>query len=520
METISVSPDGFYHPENVDQIRELILFAVENNKNIRVRGSGHSVASAIYTGNWKTDNGLNLMLDKMRRIRIDTEKLQVTVQAGCHLGKDPFDPSGTSDLENSLFFQMDQAGLAVPDMGGIIHQTVGGFLSTGSAGGSVLHSFGDQLVSLSFIDGNGELHTVSRENGDDLFFAAGVSMGLLGIITEATFQCVRSFNIIGEESTTTVDGCSVDLFGDGGNGKPSLEDFLRTTEYTRLMWWPQKDVERMVVWKAAQMTEKDLEKTRSNGVGDRNVAHAFHPKPYLEFPLYYGTELPAEAVGGLFYTVVGNWHQVLASLKTSFLLRSALKVIGWLYPQHILPPVVKQFVPLDEDKHPPGPQNFWDIWWKGLPMDNRVSDKLMPTKFTEIWIPVSRSKEVMVKLRDLYRRKGYSATGSYSCEIYAAKKSDFWMSQSYGEDMIRVDVFWFGYSAGDPAVEYYPQFWELLMSDKSTPCRFHWGKYMPIAPEYLRIQYTKWDEFLALRNTLDPNRVFLTPYWQRHFGIV
>jgi FAD/FMN-containing dehydrogenase len=517
MTSITVTADGFFHPENEDQIRGLILHAVEHNLKVRVRGSAHSIKEAIYTNGDKTDNGINIMLDKMNRISIDMDTMQVTVQAGCHLGKDPFDPTGRSDLQNSLLYTLDRAGLAIPDLGGIIHQTVGGFLSTGSAGGSLSYSFGDQLIALRIIDGNGELHSVTRERGDDLFFAAGVSMGLLGIITEATFQCIPKFNIIGEETTTTIDDCSIDLFGTGTGDRPDLESFFRSTEYARLMWWPQKKVERMVVWKARQM--KTDEQTPPGTGQSAGETKKFIPKPYLEFPLFYGTELPAEAAGGLFYTIVGNWYLGIKKLNPSLPLRTALTLIGWLYPTHILPHVIKAFVPLDPEKQPAGPQKFWDIWWQGLPMDNRVSDKLIPTEFTEIWIPVSRAHEVMTALRDHYASAGYSATGSYSCEIYAAKRSDFWLSPSYKEDVIRVDIFWFGYNAGSPVENYYPQFWKLLMEENTFPCRFHWGKYIPYAPEYLRKQYPKLDSFLSIRNRLDPNRVFLSHYWQRYLGI-
>ena len=521
MNSIRLGTDGFYHPDNENQIRDLILYAVGNNLKVRVRGSGHSIPNAIYTGNRKTNNGIDITLDRMRSVSIDKERKQVTVQAGCHLGMDPFDPTGSSDIKNSLFYQMDQAGLAVPDMGGIIHQTVGGFLSTGSAGGSVRHSFGEQLIALNIIDGNGETHHVTRENNDDLFFAAGVSIGLLGIITEATFQCVDAFHITGEETTTTVDDCSVDLFGDGQYGKPGIEDYLRNTEYTRLTWWPQKKIHRMVIWKARRMQVSDYStgsKLGNNGHGPGSP-DTFIPKPYRKFPVSHDTNLSADSAGGLFYTIVGNWHQGMKKFKISFLLKTVLSILEWLYPSHILPAVIKKFVPLDNDKQPAGPQIFRDTWWHGLPMDNHLNDKLMPSEVTEIWIPLSKTGYVMTKLRELYALKGYKATGSYYCEIYAAKKSDFWLSPSYNEDAVRIDISRFGYTEDSGAKNYFPQFWNLLMNDPSISCRFHWGKHMPAAPDYLKEQYPKWEDFLSMRDTLDPNRVFLTPYWQRHFGI-
>lgn len=532
-------PDGFYHPATEGELIALIKEARKQGQKIRVRGSGHSVGRAIFTDNFRQpqgqEDGFDLMLDQLSfdaknpddKVKIDKAKLVVHVKAGCHLGRDPYDPAGVSSVHNSLFYQLDQAGLAVPDMGGIIHQAVGGFIATGSSGGSLSDSFGEQIVAMTLIDGTGKMHKLTRESGDDLFFAAGVSMGLLGIITEVTFKLVKKFHVKGEQVTTGVNESPIDLFGNGGAGKPSLKQFLYDTPYTRLMWWPQQKVERMVIWKAHKMQPQEY--NEQTGTPDD-----FKPNPYLEFPMFGKmnfqsggfrrpdipsegpSEKLAEGGGGLFYSIVGNWHQAIAALKPSFLVKLALKFVGWLYPKHILPAVLNQFVPL-------GRVEFWDSWWHGLPMDNRVDDKLVPTDFTEIWIPISRTAEVMQKLRDHYKKNGLAATGSYSCELYAAKKSDFWLSPSYGEDMFRVDVFWYGYNAEDPQTVYYPQFWDLLMP--AFPCRFHWGKYMPAppqyphAPAYFAQQYPKWNDFMKVRAQLDPDGIFLNTYWKKRLAL-
>jgi hypothetical protein len=534
MDTISIGADGYYHPASDEEVRGLILRAIEERLQVRVRGSGHSIKYAIYTdsfGKAQDKGGIEMMLDQLNfegsdeKVRIDITAPEVRVKAGCHLGMDPYDLAGVSNLVNSLLYQLDQKGLAVPDLGGIIHQAVGGFLSTGSSGGSLMASFGDQLIGLRLISGTGEILDLRKDRATDadLFFAAGVSMGLFGIITEATFTLVPRFNIIGEQTTTTVADCPIDLFGDGGSGKLSLEQYLNETQYARLMWWPQQKVERMEVWKARDMKESDYNQQTGS-------PEHFKPKPYMEFPAFGNSDIPtesgsealAEAIGGLFYSLAGNWHLLLRKLNPSWPVKLFLNLIAWVYPGHVLPAVIKSFVPLDTEldpisHQPSGPQRFWDVWWHGLPMDNDIDDRLMPTDFTEIWIPLSKTSEVMSKLRDFYAENGYGATGSYSCELYAAKQSDFWMSPSYGQNMFRVDVFWFGYNEGDPAINYYPQFWDLLT--KNFECRFHWGKHMPVNPDYLARQYPKWKEFMALRERMDPKQIFVTQYWRDRLGI-
>jgi hypothetical protein len=168
-----------------------------------------------------------------------------------------------------------------------------------------------------------------------------------------------------------------------------------------------------------------------------------------------------------------------------------------------------------------GEQTFWDSWMCALPMDNQMDDQLWPTEFTELWIPIEKAQEAMAAMRDHYRGAGdaksaYAATGPYSCEVYAAKASRAWLSPSYGVDVLRIDVFWFGLNAGDPRAFYEP-FWKLLEPFAFRP---HWGKMLPgPGPSWRkawRDRLPRLDDFLALRGQLDPDGVFLTPYWREN----
>src|SRR4051812_24441761 len=185
---IQKGDDGFYHPASEREIGELIQHAGANGLKVRVRGSAHSVKAAIFTGNFEqpptTDRDLNLILDRMTQVSFDEAKQQVTAQGGCHLGLDPMDPTGQSTRENSLFFQVDQKGWAFPTTGGISTQTVGGFMSTGSAGTSLHQAVGRQVLAIRLVDGLGNIQEYHKADDlDDPFYAAGVSMGLLGVIT-------------------------------------------------------------------------------------------------------------------------------------------------------------------------------------------------------------------------------------------------------------------------------------------------------------------------------------------------
>ena len=82
-----------------------------------------------------------------------------------------------SDLQNSACYQVAVLGYGFPELGGITYQSVGGFISTGSAGGSLQHSFADVIQGIAFVDGNGKVR-IARP-GTNLWSAVGVSMGLV-----------------------------------------------------------------------------------------------------------------------------------------------------------------------------------------------------------------------------------------------------------------------------------------------------------------------------------------------------
>ena len=182
---IQPSTDGLYHPTNENDIVELVEYAIQNKLQVRVRGAAQSVVEGVYADGYYAASGtfgknINIELDQIRAVTFGDGNNQVTVGGGCNLGTDPFDPSGVSQLseDNNLFFQLNQKGLSIPNVSGAIHQTVAGFISTGSSGGTMQHSFEDCILSIRIIDGTGKINTFNKsDNPGDAFYAVPVSMG-------------------------------------------------------------------------------------------------------------------------------------------------------------------------------------------------------------------------------------------------------------------------------------------------------------------------------------------------------
>jgi D-arabinono-1,4-lactone oxidase len=569
--------DGFYHPASEEELVALVKLAHGEGRQLRVRGAAHSVSHAIYPDPVDAlpnrveqqappgGDNLSVMLDRYRGWRVkDEERRLVEADAGIHLGPDPSDPKKEATLETSLLWQLyDKRKWTLSDTGGITHQTVSGFTATGSSGGSVKFSANENIWAFRVIDGTGEVYEVSRDDPDpDQFFSMCPNVGLLGVISAITFQCVDTFNIEGQEAITTIDDCAIDLFGPGSAGRPSLEQFIRETEYARVAWWPQRGGERVQVWQAQQSVPEP----------------GFEPTPYEEFTAHPDA---AEVAISVLYTVIGNlddlskakhkleptfdrfdeildlfakakgWGKIGEALAKfvghaiEFGIDAAITVLEPFAPlirreiPTIFPKILSAFVTLDSDKsgmEKGEPQSFRDYAWHGLPMDNQADDTLVPTEFTEPWIPLGRTQQVMQLLRDWFEEphddhEAYRRTGLYAWELYSAKATPFWMNAAHssGDDewsdgVFRVDPYWFGANPGNPAEVFYPQLWNLLR-DNDVPFRLHWGKFQPEHPgeggwvDFFKGHYPRWDDFLALREQRDPDGVFLNGYWRERFGL-
>ena len=174
---ITWNPSEVAYPTTEEEIQQIVLRAANSNKNIRVIGTGHS-----FTALCQTDNIL-MSLDKYQGlISIDKEQLQATVKGGTKL-----------NLLGDLLFD---EGLAMENLGDIDVQSIAGTISTGTHGtGTAFGTISTQITALRFVNGKGEIINCSETENRELFKAAQVSIGALGIITEVTIQCVPIYKL-------------------------------------------------------------------------------------------------------------------------------------------------------------------------------------------------------------------------------------------------------------------------------------------------------------------------------------
>lgn len=455
---------------------------------VRVRGSAHSIPEIYQTDarqRGRPDQGIDVLLDRLSFVQVDREHARVRAGGGARFGYDRRDPTGRSVPSNGIIAALESAGLALPLLGGVTHQTVAGFFATGSSGGSVQHNLLDSVLSLRLVDGTGRIRTFERDR-DPEFFGVVVSLGLLGIVTEVTLACTPSFSLAGTERTMRRGRGDLELTSSEQDG---LQHLLVNEPYARVLWWPQPGVDKLVVWTARPADVKT-------------------PIPYHPFPPTLGSRTLTQAMAGRVLASIGHRPEAIDRLGRN----PALRPAAWL-GNRLVGQVYEAFLP-------EGTQRFADRWHRAIPVDDQIVEHLFPTRFLEIWLPLEQTPEVMRRLERFYRSRGYAATENFAVEIYASKADEFWLSPGYGRDSLRLNFFWLERDHRDPRHTYFPRFIDLF---EDLAPRYHWGKDLGPNPKEmgrrLSARYPHWTDFLQLRRDFDPDGLFSNDYLRDVFNL-
>jgi L-gulono-1,4-lactone dehydrogenase len=179
--TATAHPAATSAPRTPEEVAAAIRDAGDRGLPVRMRGSGHSFTDVAAT------DGVMLEPSLLRGVvAVDRSAMTVTVLAGTPL--------------HELNTRLDGLGLALHNLGDIDRQTVAGALSTGTHGtGGTTASLAGQVEALELVDGCGTLRTVSRTEDPDLFHAALVGLGAVGVLTTITFRVEPSFVLEADE---------------------------------------------------------------------------------------------------------------------------------------------------------------------------------------------------------------------------------------------------------------------------------------------------------------------------------
>jgi len=173
--TVVAHPRAQLHPRSEQDLCEIVRSAARAGERVKAIGAGHSFSAIAAT------DGRLLRLDRYARVLgVDRERCIAKVQAGIPLSR----------LSQELLAH----GLALPNLGDIAYQSIAGAISTATHGtGRKLGNLATFVRGLSLVGPDGELLECSAQARPELFHAARVGLGALGILSTVTLQCVPSF---------------------------------------------------------------------------------------------------------------------------------------------------------------------------------------------------------------------------------------------------------------------------------------------------------------------------------------
>ncbi|MGP9536361.1 D-arabinono-1,4-lactone oxidase [Brachybacterium sp. AOP43-C2-M15] len=101
----------------------------------------------------------------------------------------------------------------------------------------------------------------------------------------------------------------------------------------------------------------------------------------------------------------------------------------------------------------------------------------------------------------------------HASEVRTVAADELWLSPAHRRDSACVHFTW--KQLPREVATLLPEIEERLAPFAPRP---HWGKVFTLAPEQVRAQYPRLEDFLTLRDRLDPDRVFTNAYVERLLG--
>lgn len=175
--SVRCHPNHCAYPVTVEQIQSEVLRVSEDGERLRVIGAGHSWSPLC----WSDENHLSLA--RFTGIEsADAQRHRVWVRGGTRL----------RDLTEALA----DRGWALDNAPDHDAQTVAGAIATGTHGsGAAFGSLSTKVTGLRMVCADGSVRHCSAEENPELFDAARVSLGALGVVTHVELRCVDDYRL-------------------------------------------------------------------------------------------------------------------------------------------------------------------------------------------------------------------------------------------------------------------------------------------------------------------------------------
>jgi FAD-linked oxidoreductase len=411
-------------PQDAGEVAAAVTSAVNDGLAVKAIGSGHSFSpTAVATG-------VQVRMDHIDDlVNVDPASGLVTVGAGMPLWR-----------LNPL---LAEHGLAMEILGDIDRQTVSGAISTGTHGSSVRYGgIATQVRALQLVLADGTVATCSATERPDLFAAARVGLGALGVITQVTLQCVPLFALHARDTAQPV-----------AEVLEQVHELADGNDHFEFFWFPH--------------SETSLTRRFTRLPGDTPL----RPIPAL-------TRRLDDALNGPGF--------------------EAMCRIGTRFPATVRP--IARFAAKAMSA-----REWTDLSYRVFASPREV--RFLEGEFA---IPREHTVDALREIKQWVDRNDEPV--SFPLEVRFVAADDIWLSTAEGRQNCYIA---FHQYHRMPYLRYFQACQRILAEYGGRP---HWGKMHTLTAAELRPRYPHFDDFLAVRDAVDPSGVFANPYLDRVLG--
>ena len=381
------APYQFDYPTNTLEVVSAVHKAAKNAAKLRVFGSGHSPNDIAMS-----DEALIVTTKLNRVLAINNSTKTVTAQAGITLNK----------LNQSLA----KYKLALPNLGSISAQTLGGAIATATHGTGLNYGVLSTLIkSMTLVTSQGEILSLSNHDNPRLFKAAQCSLGALGIVTAVELQVCDAFDL--------------EVFEQPNDLETVLENLSNCLQADHYRFWYLPHADRVWEWSATRkpsgFTHPQLTLPERLQRWYQHRLIGFHLMELLLYLATFRTD---------WIPPINRWYT-----KQQF-----------TTPSHSRYDSVRQF-------------NF---------------DCLFKQHVNEWCIPIQNTAQAMLMIREMIRDKGYRV--HLPIEVRFVKGDDIWLSPSYGRDSCYIGVIaYLPYGKDTDHTTYFADFEQIMATLGGRP---------------------------------------------------
>jgi FAD-linked oxidoreductase len=422
---VVVTPSAVSTVSGVDGVVAAVRAAGSRGVVLRPAGSGHSFTPLVAT------DGVVLLLDGLSGVvSVDREGMRVRVLAGTPL--------------HELNPALQALGLALPNLGDIDRQTISGAVATGTHGtGTRLQGIAAAVCGLTLVLADGSLFSCSAEHEPEVFQAARVGLGALGVVVEVELQCVPAFRLRAREAGESFTGLL-----------EVIQEEADSHDHLDVLWFPH--------------TDRAMVKRNDRAAPDEG------PGPLPRWRRWLDDDLLSNRV----YEVVNRVGAARPSVVPTL---NRVSAAAW------------------------SPREYVDDSWKVFCASRDV--RFVESEYA---VPRAAVTDVLRELRGWVDRSDESLP--FPVEVRFTGADDVWLSTAHERDNAYVAVH--QYHRMEHRA-YFAAFEAIVAEHEGRP---HWGKMHSLGADRLRELYPRFEDFLAVRDRLDPDRRFTNAHLRHVLG--